>query len=159
MRNEPKNETYQFNEKDIVLTFSQMKPSESLCFIMYLGKIIGGSAGKFIAAMDGAKLADLVDKGEFNMDKIGDAVATLFDRFEEKETIAKLNLLLSSVKTNGQPLYIDHPMFVGNLKDLFKVIKTAIGVNYKDFLDEISAALKKVFAKMQSLKSTLKAQP
>lgn len=159
MRKEPRLEQFEFNGQQVDVYFHQLKPSESLVFLLYLGKIVGGSAGKFIGALDGASLTELVNKTEFNMDKIGDAVATLFDRFEEKETIAKLNLLLSSAKMNGTNLYVDSPLFDGNLRPLFRAVKIALEVNYKDFLDVISGLLKKVADRMPSSKNTQKVQP
>lgn len=159
MRKEPRLEQFEFNGQQVDVYFHQLKPSESLVFLLYLGKIVGGSAGKFIGAMDGASLAELANKTEFNMDKIGDAIATLFDRFDEKETIAKLNLLLSSAKMNGVSIHIDGPLFDGNLKPLFRAVKIALEVNYSDFLDVISGLLKKVADRMPSSKNTLKVQP
>lgn len=159
MRKDPRLEQFQFNNQNVDVYFHQLKPSESLIFLMYLGKIVGGSAGKFVGAMDGASLTDLANKTDFNMDKIGDAIGVLFDRFEEKETITKLNLLLGSAKMNGQPLYIDSPLFDGDLKPLFRAVKVALEVNYSDFLGGVSGLLKKVADRMPSSKNTQKVQP
>lgn len=153
MKAEPKKIELDFNEKKVTVFAGTLKTSESLIFLMFLGKIIGGSAGKFIGAMDGKSLADLVAKSDMNMDKIGDAITGLFDRLDDKNFIEKLNLLLSSVKADGQPMEVDHAFFDGNLPQLFRVLKVALEVNYKGFLPASSGLLKRFGNLTQLLKN------
>lgn len=152
MKAEPRVVELEFNGKQVPVRFNQLKTSDSLIFLMYLGKVIGGSAGKFIGAMDGKSLTDLVDKTDVNPDKIGDAISGLFERIGEKETIEKMNLLLSSVKSEGESLYVDSPFFDGNLPQLFKTLKIALEVNYKGFLPASSGMLKR----FQNLREMMK---
>lgn len=159
MRSEPKKVELDFNDQKVDVYFHQLKPSDSLIFLMFMAKIVGGSAGKFVGAMDGKSLTDLVDKTDLDMDKLGGAISGLFDRMDEKGTVDKINLLLKSVKHKGESLDIDGPFFDGNLPQLFKVVKIALGVNYKSFLDVISGQIKTIAGRMQSLKDTQKVQP
>lgn len=154
MRNGPRKITITVNEKPFDIEVYQLKTSEQLSFLMFMSKVIGGSAGKFIGAMDGKKVTEMASTSELNIDKIGDAVAGLFDRLDEKGFMEKLNLLLSSARHNGESLDVDHFAFEGNLPELFKVAKIAIEVNFKSFLPAISALVSRGKAMAEKAKNT-----
>jgi len=77
-----------------------------------MGKIVGGSAGKVLGSFEGnAKKLAGISEDDLNLEKIGNALLSVFDRIDEKEVIEKLNVLLSSVSMNGETLDVDHAVF------------------------------------------------
>ncbi len=143
--------------QEFELQFKMLKSSQSLKFLMYLGKIIGGSVGKVIGSIGGeSKIEELenIKPDDFNLEKIGDAIFGLMDRVDEDEVLEKLNLLLSSVRHNGTILNVDHMMFDGAPDLIFSVAKEAMGVNYKRFLDGNSNVLQKIIGSLKILKNT-----
>jgi hypothetical protein len=134
--------------KDIVFKFKKLKPSKSLKFLMFMGKLIGGSAGKVIGSFDGQvnKVEDLLNikEDDLNFEKLGNALLGVFDRIEDDDVIAKLDLLLGSVTMNGEPLNIDHAVFEADLALLPKIAMKALAVNYKRFLGGSSELFSKI---------------
>lgn len=154
MARETKTITYKSGEKDFHLLFTQLAPSKSLIFMMYLGKLLGGSAGKIVGSFQGSSIKDIagMKDEDINLEKIGDAIFGLFERMDDDEVIKKLNLLFSSVSLDGQNLDVDHLMFQGEPLLIFKVAKEAIGVNYASFLDGNNGILSKLVNSVKMLK-------
>lgn len=153
---ETKTVTYKNEKDEFTLLFTQLAPSKSLVIMMYLGKILGGSAGNIIGSLGKNSLTDLagLKDGDLDFEKVGDAIYGLFDRLEDQAFIDKLNLLFSSVSIEGQSLDVDHHMFQGEPMLIFKVAYKALGVNYQSFLDGNSGALGKLIQKIKGLKGT-----
>lgn len=143
--------------KDIVFKFKKLKPSKSLKFLMFMGKLIGGSAGKVIGSFDGQvnKMEDLLDIKEenLNFEKLGEALLGAFDRIDEDDVVVKLDLLLGSVTMNGEPLCVDHAVFEADLALLPKIAMKALAVNYKRFLGGSSELFSKIAQTIQIVKS------
>lgn len=155
-KREPKTVTYKNDEVDYACLFTQLSPSKSLIFMMYLGKMLGGSAGKVIGAFNGSSLQEIsgLKEENINLEKIGDAIFGLFARLDEEEVINKLNLLFSSVSLNGETLDVDHLMFQGEPGLIFKVAKKALEVNYKSFLDGNSGLIGKITKTLKIVKGS-----
>ena len=113
-----------------------LRVEDSLKFLIYLGKIIGGAAGTAIASVamgDSSKLDEL-SSNSFNFEKLGSNLSILLSRIEEEETIEKINLLLKSVSHGGNILHVNYLLFDnGRLDLLFKIIKEAFTHNYRNF--------------------------
>ena len=154
MSRESKTITYKNGEKEFHLLFTQLAPSKSLIFMMYIGKMLGGSAGKIVGSFKGSSFKEMagMKEDDINLEQIGDAIFGLFERLDDDEVIKKLNLLFSSVSLDGQNLDIDHLMFQGEPLLIFKVAKEAIGVNYASFLDGNNGILSKLVSSVKMLK-------
>lgn len=143
--------------KDIVFKFKKLKPSKSLKFLMFMGKLIGGSAGKVIGSFDGQvnKVEDLLDikEDDLNFEKLGNALLGVFDRIDDDNVIEKLDLLLGSVTMNGEPLNVDHAVFEADLGLLPKIAIKALGVNYKRFLGGNSEIFSKIAQSIKIMRS------
>lgn len=150
--------TIKNGDKSFDLVLTQLPPSKSLKFMIFMGKFLGGSAGKVIGAFDGSanSIKDLsnLKESDLSLEKVGLAISGLMERIDEDEVIEKINLLFESVHINGDSLHIDHFMFDGDPTLIFKVATKAIGVNYKRFLDENSGALGKIIASFKILGNT-----
>ena len=148
------------SKKEFKVEFSMLKPSKSLIFLMYMGKMIGGSAGKVIGAFKGDSLDSLMDMKEenLNLESMGNAIVSVIDRIDEKEVLEKINLLFESVTINGEVLDIDHMMFDGRPDLIFKVAKEAMEANFKDFLLENSEVFTKIIKSLRIVKSGTKSQ-
>ena len=131
------NITYgQDNKKTATLVFNMMGAEDSLKFIMYIGKLLGGAAGKAISGlMTGEKGIEELGKSGVDTEKLGDLIPLIVDRIEEKETIEKINLLFSSVTHEGNVLRLDYLIFDGRPDLVFKIIKEAVLYNYSFFLN------------------------
>ena len=124
------------NKKNAQLTFEMMGAENSLKFIMYVGKLLGGAIGKAVTAfMLGEKGIEDIGKSEINMEKVGEFIPIILDRLDEKETIEKINLLFSSVTHEGNVLRLDYLIFDGRPDVIFKIIKEAVTYNYSFFLN------------------------
>lgn len=133
-------------KKDAELHFVMLKPSDSLKVLLFIGKILGGAVGNAISAFSLGD-RDALDKlaGEnANLSKLGDAIPLMLSRIEEKETLDKLNILLSSVTHSGNTLNVDYFIFDGRPDLLLTVAKDAIVENYRFFLSENSQLLEKL---------------
>lgn len=147
-------------DKEFELEFTQLAPSKSLKFMIFMGKFVGGSAGKAMGAFNGSKasmqdLANLKDE-DFNFEKIGDAISKIVGNLDEDEVIQKLDVLFESVSYNGEEIHIDHFMFDGNPMLIFEVARKALEVNYKRFLDENSGLVGKLIKSVKVLANTQK---
>lgn len=154
---------YSSNDIDFKVEFTMLKPSQSLKFLIYVAKIIGGSSGKVIGAFNGnaGKMEDLLNfkENDLSLEKLGDALFGIMERFEDDEVVDKLNLLLGSCKTNGEKLYVDHMIFSnGNIDLIFKIAKEALGVNYSRFLGGNSGLFSKITKSLSILKNTKNSQ-
>lgn len=126
------------DSKTADLNFDLLKCENSLRVILYLGKIAGGAFGKAISEFslgDTDKLDELKNS-KVDISKLGDLIPVVMDRIHEKETIEKINLLLSTVTHDGNVLDIDYLLFDGRLDLLFKVLKIAFMHNYGFFFNE-----------------------
>jgi len=157
---ESKTVTYKNDDVDYNCLFTQLSPSKSLIFMMYIGKLLGGSAGKVVGSFNGNSLSEISGLKEENIDleKIGDAIFGLFERIDEDEVIKKINLLFSSVSLNGETLDIDHLMFQGEPGLIFKVAKKSLEVNYKSFLDGSSGLIGKLTKSLKIVKGSKESQ-
>lgn len=140
--------------KDFNLLITQLKPSDSLKILVYLGKVLGGTAGKALGAIDTKKLADVKEE-DISLEKLGDALTALLDRIDEDAICIKLNELFKSVSLNGSTLDLDNPCFQGRPDLIFVVAKKAMEVNFKSFLDANSGVVGKI---IESLKIIRKVQ-
>jgi hypothetical protein len=147
---------YKNNDMEFNVTFNMLKPSKSLKFLLFMGKLIGGSAGQAISALDGTSLAEVAEKkgDNLNIEKLGESLFKIMDRIDEDQVVEKINLLFSSCEVNGQQLEVDHLIFHGDPTLIFKLAKEALVVNYKRFLDEISSKLGPVLKKVSSMQNT-----
>lgn len=143
--------------KEIQFKFKKLKPSKSLIFLMYMGKLIGGSAGKVLGSFDGQvnKMEDLLNikEDDLNFEKLGNALLGVFDRIDEDDVIVKLDLLFGSVSMNGEPLHVDHSVFEADLKLLPQIAMKALAVNYKSFLGGSSGTLSKIMETIKLVKN------
>jgi hypothetical protein len=139
-------QTYTNAMGEFPCVFTKLKPSKSLIVMMYMGKMLGGTAGKAINSLQGSSLGSLSEMSDedVNFEKIGDIVSSFFDKLEDEEFLKKLAILFESVQVNGESLYIDHPMFEEDPTLIFKVAVKAIGVNYKSFLGKSSGVIEKL---------------
>ena len=112
------------NKKQATLVFNMMGAEDSLKFIIYIGKLLGGVAGKAITSlMMGEKGLDDIGKNDINLEEVGNFIPLILDRMDEKETIEKINLLFSSVTHEGNVLRLDYLIFDGRPDLIFKVLK------------------------------------
>lgn len=151
---------YKKGDEEFQLEFTMLKPSQSLKFLIFMSKILGSGAGKVAGSFEGMKTEDLLktDGDDLNLEKIGDALFGIFDRLDEDEVVNKLNILLGSVRHGENVVNVDYFMFDGRPDLLLKVAGTALGVNYKDFLREISGAFSKIPETLRILKNMKKSQ-
>lgn len=133
-------------DKEVTLLFTQLMPSKSIKVVTYLTRVLGTTAGKAMGSMGSLDLKAL---DNLSMDKLGDAIAQLFETIDDDSLIEKMDILLQSVTHENNVVSVDYFLFHGNLPILFKVIKKALEVNFKSFLDGNSGLLEK-------LKATLK---
>lgn len=129
------------------IKFTMLRVEDSLKFLLYLGKIFGGAMGSAISSVatgDASKIEKLSPK-DFNLDSLGNNLSLLLGRIDEKETIEKINLLLSSVSHEGEVIDINSFIFdEGRLHLLFRFIKEAFMVNYKNFFYANKGLLEKI---------------
>ena len=124
------------NKKQAHLFFNMMSAEDSLKFIMYIGKLLGGAAGKAISSlMLGEKGLNDIGKSDINLKEVGDMIPLILNRLDEKETIEKINLIFSSVNHEGNILRLDYLIFDGRPDLIFKVLKEAVTYNYSFFLN------------------------
>lgn len=120
---------------------------DSLKVLIWLTKSVGGSITKSLGQLQ--SLTSLKDDEEVDLSKFSDVLEKLFDKIEEKETLAKIKILLSCVSYETQNLHYDSPVLVGEPLLALKLAKESMGVNFKSFLGGISdvgAKLKKTVA-------------
>jgi len=160
MRDKTQVITYKNEETEFHLQFTQLVPSKSLKFMMYVGKILGGSAGKLIGSLgtDSIKNLSEMKEKDFNLEKIGDSLFGIFDRLDDDAFIEKLNLLFGSVTNEGQVLNVDHLLFQGQPMLIFKVARKALEVNYGNFLDENSGVIGKLLKSIKMIASSKDSQ-
>lgn len=125
--------------------FTQLDPEDALKVLIWLTKSIGGSVSRSLGAFESVQQA--ID-GKFKMGDLGVLLGALFDQMDEKETIEKLRILLSSVTHDGSDLEVNSPVFYGETLLILKVAKEALEVNFKSFLGGISGVLGKAKAKL-----------
>jgi len=142
-------------EKEFMLEFTMLSPSKSLKFLMFMGKVVGGSFGRAFGALEGdfKSMDDLskIKDSDLNYSKLGEALFGIFERVDENEAIEKLNVLFGSVRHEGNVINCDYFMFDGRPDLLLKVAGKALGVNYKSFLQENSGVLSKISRTMEIL--------
>ena len=140
-------------QKEVTLDFSMMRTAESLTFILYVAKIVGGQIGDVLSSGNLNSLQQLKEK-DFNYDSMVGEFFKIFSRVEEKEFIQKMDVLLSTVTHEGNVLSIDYHIFDGNVDLPFKVAAKVMEVNYRRFLRGISDKFLKlkdqVIRKLQS---------
>jgi hypothetical protein len=139
------------NDKEFKLEFSQLRPSKSLIFMKWFGKIAGGSLGSAFGFFK-------EESNDYDFNQIGKIIFDSLDRVDDDEAIEKINLLLSSVEHEGTPIDIDYHMFEMDLTLLPKVIKVALEVNYKRFLQGKNGIIEKIKGTIKVLKDTQKDQ-
>jgi len=143
--------------KSMTFNFKKLKPSKSLKFLMFMGKLIGGSAGKVIGSFDGQvnKMEDLLNikEDDMNFEKLGNALLGVFDRIDDDDVVLKLDLLLGSVTMGGEPLHVDHAVFEADLGLLPKIAMKALAVNYKRFLGGSSELFSKIAQTIKIVKN------
>lgn len=154
------NQTYKNSIGEWNCVFTKLKPSRSLIVMMYLGKLLGGTAGKAINSMQGSSLESLsnISDEDINFEKVGDLVTGFFEKLDDEEFIKKLNVLFESVECNGEVLYVDHPLFEEDPMLIFKVAAKAIGVNYKSFLGKSSGVIEKIKSAMKKQQVSTESQ-
>lgn len=147
--------TYKNGDMEFTLMFSQLKPSKSLVFMMYMAKMIGGSASKVIGSFDKGSIEQLsnIKDEDISLEKMGEALSGFLDKLDDDDFIEKMNLLFSSVDTNGEVLTVDHLMFYGEPMLIFKVAYKALGVNYSSFLQG-NSVLKKLVKSVKLIKDS-----
>lgn len=133
-------------KKEVKFLFTQLKPSASIKVLTYLTRVLGTTAGKALGSVNGFKPDDLEN---ISMEKLGDSIASLFVTIDDDSLVEKMNVLLQSVTHENNVINVDYHLFDANIDVLFKVIKKALEVNYKRFLEGNSDLIGK-------LKATLK---
>lgn len=118
----------------------QLAPKESLRILTKIIRIVGGPVGISLASMKGIKnLKDLLDS-DVGSDLIGSLISTLAGRLDEKDVLDICETLLNNVSCDGVLIQqMEHPNFQGKPFHLLKVVKSALEVNYSDFLQGNSA--------------------
>lgn len=133
--------------RDAKIVFQMLRVEDSLKFLLYIGKLFGGALGATISSIaigDTSKIDNLSTK-DFNIETLGNNLAVLMARIDEKETIEKINLLLKSVSHEGNVINIDYFIFDnGRLDLLFRFIKEAFIVNYRNFFYANKGLLEKI---------------
>ena len=120
---------------------------DSLKVLIWLTKSVGGSITKSLGQLQ--SLASLKDGEEVDLSKFSDILEKLFEKIDEKETLEKIEILLSCVSYETQNLNYNSPILVGEPLLALKLAKESMGVNFKSFLGGISgvgAKLKKTVA-------------
>ena len=114
-------------DKEFVFVFSKLRNKDSAKFLIFLGKMAGGSMGRAIAGMNakGSK--------ELTTEDISESFNTFFDKIDEEGVIEKVNLLLSCVTHEGNSLDIDYFAFDGRLDLVFRVAKESFNHNFMFF--------------------------
>jgi len=113
--------------------FTMLKPRVSLSLLTKLLKLLGPSLGK--AFPNTIKIKQLLD-ADIN---VGSALIELSNKitYEENQTI--IDTLFTQVSHKGQGTLSNikayDELFSGRILHLFKVVKTALEVQYADFLE------------------------
>lgn len=132
---------------------TKLNVEDALKVLIWLTKSIGGSVTKSLGHFE--SLSKLKEDGDFDIGKFSNVIDGLFDKIDEKETIEKIGILLTAVSHETQGLNFNHPVLVGEPLLALQLSKASIEVNFKSFLQGISAALGKV-TKLAAEKTTLK---
>lgn len=150
--------TYKNGEKEFKLNFTQLRPSKALIMLMWLGKMLGGTAGSLLGSLEGVKSLKDLDLDDLDLDRVGTAISKVFANFDDQEVIEKINLLFESVDVEGQQLDIDHFMFDGNPLLILKVARKSLEINFSSFLGESSGIVDKFKKTLELLKNTQEEQ-
>ena len=145
-------------KKEAQLFLKMLKPSEALSVLFFVAKILGGAAGNAISAFslgDMDALGRIFEK-DFNISKLGDAIPIVLNRIEEKETMEKINTLLSSVTHEKNVLHIDYFIFDGRTDLLLSVTKAAFEENYRFFLEELISKFREWAASRQAILASIR---
>ncbi len=111
------------------------------------GKIIGPSLKELGAAL-GSKTQDKsIMDSDLSYEKIGEAIANLFNNLSEDESEDLLLKCMSSVRVNNEEITPEtfDVIFAGNLSTVYKIVGFVLEVNYGSFLGKsgIGQLLKK----------------
>jgi len=110
---------------------------------LMFGKVFGPSLKELGAAFNKSKTTE----EDFDLSKLGEAFANLFEKLSETESEEILMKCLSGVIVNKQEMTpeIFDLLFQGKMLAVYKVIFFVLEVNYGSFLDEsgIGQLLKK----------------
>lgn len=117
-------------------TITKLNVEDALKVLIWLTKSTGGSLAKGLGELESFK--DLKDGDNVDFSKFSGVLESLFDRIDEKETIEKIEILLSCVSYETQNLHFNHPVLIGEPLLALKLAKESLGVNFKSFLDGIS---------------------
>lgn len=150
---EPKTVKFKNGEREFTLLFEQLRPSKSLKMLMWLSKMLGGTAGSLLGSFEGIKsLSDVKDE-DIKLDKIGKAIHEIFSRLDDDEVVEKINFLFQSVSIGGESIDADHLMFEGDPLLILKVAKKALEVNFANFLEGSSGIGDKIRKTLELLKN------
>jgi hypothetical protein len=117
--------------------FEQMGTKEALRILTRISKMVG----KPLALATGAVKRG--DDGKFKLDEtvLSNVAGTLFDRIDEDETIALVEMLCATkALCAGQKINFDRH-YEGKLIHLSKVLSAALEVQYGDFFDAVKEFL------------------
>ena len=145
-------------KKDAELVFRMMKTSDSLKFLLYLGKIVGGALGSSISAfsLGNPDAINKLGEGDFDVSRLGEAIPMILGRIDETETLEKINLILDSVTHAGTTLSADYFIFDGRVDLLIRVLKEATIENYRFFFQENTELFQKLGATRDAIHESLK---
>ena len=127
-----------------IYLFAMLKPRVSLSLLTRLIGLIGPSLGK--AFPNSIKIKELLD-ADIN---VGEAIIELTKKITYNEMQDIIDILFSQVSHKGEGQLSNGQaydnLFTGSILHLFKVIKTALEVQYADFLqgrDALEAIIEK----------------
>lgn len=146
------------DKKDATLVFNMLRPSDSLKVLLFVGKLLGGAAGGAISAfsLGDAEALNKLGEGKFDASKLGDAIPLILNRIDEKETLEKVNILLSSVNHEGTTLDLDYLIFDGRPDLFFRVLKEALVENYRFFLQENTGIFERLAKSKDAILASVK---
>ena len=115
---------------------------DALKVLIWLTRSIGGTLTKSLGELSSFK--DLKGEDDVDLSKLSGVLDGCFERIDEKETIGKIEILLSAVSYETQSLHFSHPVLHGEPLLALKLAKESMGVNFKSFLGGISDVVGKI---------------
>ena len=141
-----------YEEADIdgfKVVVNQYSATEGFKILTKLTKMLGPSIAKATGGLTGSSLMDM----EIADGAIGGAIDSLVMQLDPDSNLQLILRLLASTTVDNQPIVKESfdLLFQGKIFSVFKIIKFALEVNYKDFLGE--GGLGGLLKKAQSAKT------
>lgn len=112
----------------------QMSATKSIKVLTRIMKLIGEPIGLLSGGVETKKsVLDL----ELNSDILGRALKAIAEKLDEDMILTTIKEILEPVQCDGKRILFE-THFQGRIGHMFKVVKAALEVNYKDFFDAAS---------------------